>query len=117
MGAGIRLGTNLKVLMNRLGLTLKQLSHETGIPYTTLHTWLESRQPRDVVKVKILAEHFHLSLDELLFTNLNLQPDERGGDATTFRSRLEGLGGTPSQIEGEYQITIRRLPAGYRSER
>src|SRR5690348_11139746 len=65
--AKICLGTNLRTILKSRDLSLKEISCHTGIPYSTLHTWLEDRQPKDVLKVKKLADYLGVSLDFLLF--------------------------------------------------
>lgn len=67
MRDSIRLGFALKAILRTRGLTLKEVSLNTGIPYSTLHTWLENRQPKDILKVKRLADYLGVGLSELLF--------------------------------------------------
>lgn len=64
---GIRLGSNLKAILRSRGISLKKISAKTGIPYSTLHTWLQNRQPKDILKVKILADFLGADLEQLLF--------------------------------------------------
>lgn len=94
----IRLGTNLKALMRQRGISLREISVQTKIPYSTLHTWLENRQPKDIVKVKALADFLSVSLHYLLFGE-----DEKIGLLANELPRpgLEGLAGV-------YEVIIRR---------
>jgi transcriptional regulator with XRE-family HTH domain len=97
MGDTIRLGTVLKSILKSRGLSLKQVSVQTKIPYSTLHTWLENRQPKDIVKVKRLAVYLRVDLDFLLFGESESKP---------FESNLK----LPERenLVGVFEITIRR---------
>jgi transcriptional regulator with XRE-family HTH domain len=95
----IRLGTNLKNILRQRKLSLKQISADTGIPYSTLHTWLENRQPKDVIKVKVLADYLDVSFSELLFGE-----SETGGEKNQFLLPLSGNG----NLEGVYEVIIRK---------
>ncbi|NJL25833.1 MAG: helix-turn-helix transcriptional regulator [Calothrix sp. SM1_5_4] len=99
--ASIRLGTNLRAVLEQKRLSLKQVSAQTGIPYSTLHTWLENRQPKDILKVKRLADYLQTSLTELLFG----EPEGVSLHSTT-RPTLPGH--SEFGIEGTYEITIKR---------
>lgn len=74
--------------------TLKELSRETGIPYSTLHTWQENRQPKDIRKAKRLADHFRVTLHELLFDRADSHVTVTGAELLT---------------EGRFEITVRRM--------
>ena len=94
---GIRLGTNLKHLLRNRGLSLKEVSIQTGIPYSTLHTWLENRQPKDILKAKRLADFFGVDLHFLLFGEEERPPSPTGPD-------LPGAG----DLVGVFEVTVRR---------
>lgn len=64
------LAQNMKTLMKRSQIDLRNLSKKTSIPYSTLHTWLHQGTPGDVNKLKTLANHFQVSLDRLLYESL-----------------------------------------------
>jgi transcriptional regulator with XRE-family HTH domain len=95
----IRLGTNLKALLRARGLSLKKISAQTGIPYSTLHTWLENRQPKDIVKVKILAAYLGVGLHYLLFG----ENEKVAGAPAAELPRKDGDDWT-----GIYEVIIRR---------
>jgi transcriptional regulator with XRE-family HTH domain len=96
--AKIRLGENLKILLRAHRLSLRELSQNTSIAYSTLYTWMEDRIPSDLVKVHNLAQYFNLKIDELLFADL-MQPIP----STPFT--FEG-----QPIEGTYEVKIKKLP-------
>jgi transcriptional regulator with XRE-family HTH domain len=97
----IKIGPVLKRVLRVRGLRLKEVSKATGIPYSTLHTWYENRQPKDILKAQVLADFLKLTLHELLFD----QPDSR---------EQKPLGEIPKQIgdeffKGKFEIIVRRL--------
>lgn len=96
MADTIRIGQTLKNLLRSKGLSLKQVSVQTGIPNSTLHTWLENRQPKDILKVKRLADFLGVSLHELLFGVKELAP--------LGELRLPAR----EDLVGEYEVVIRR---------
>ena len=96
----IRLGTNLRSLLRARGLTLKKVSVQTGIPYSTLHTWLENRQPKDIVKVRALAAYLGVGLHYLLFgenEKLEVAP-----------AAIELPTRSVEDLSGVYEVIIRR---------
>lgn len=62
-----RLGKNLRSLIKERGMTVVAVSSKTGIPLQTLHGWLAGVCPRRIWQVKIVAEYFGLTLDELCY--------------------------------------------------
>lgn len=95
MSKAIRIGQNLKAAIKARRLTLKSLSRLVGIPYSTLHTWCDNRQPRDIVKVKRLCDYLGVDLDAFLF----------GDGAPAHHEDLPSGEG----IEGSYELIIRKL--------
>ncbi|QDK43199.1 hypothetical protein DOM21_17400 [Bacteriovorax stolpii] len=63
----MRLKDNLRDLIRSNGITVIHLSKATKIPLQTLHGWLSGAAPRNIAQVKILAEYFNQSIDELCF--------------------------------------------------
>jgi transcriptional regulator with XRE-family HTH domain len=63
----MQLSKILKKLMSDKDLKASQLSRATGVPAQTLHNWLSGQKPRDIDQVKMVAEHFQISLDYLLY--------------------------------------------------
>lgn len=96
----IKIGLVLKRLLKAQNRTLKKVSQETGIPYSTLHTWSENRHPRDILKAQQLAHYFGISLNELLFD----QPEPR-------KEELSGQNQTKANdfFKGVFEITIRKI--------
>ena len=70
----IKIGSVLKKLLHEQRRTLKEVSKETQIPYSTLYTWFENRQPKDILKVQCLAEFLGVSLHYLLFGKEDKEP-------------------------------------------
>lgn len=95
----LKLAQNLNFLMRKQSLALRTLSDRTGIPYSTLYTWLDHRAPKDLLKVKILAEHFHMKVDDLLFGDL----------ASSSTAHISERLVVSDSLEGVYEITVRKI--------
>jgi hypothetical protein len=124
MAPTIRLGTNLKAILNAQGLSLKKVSADTGIPYSTLHTWLENRQPKDICKVKVLCDYLRVDLDQLIFGDHLCRPNHNGAPhaatganhgnpADHPNGRVRGSSievnlPNSENMEGIYEVIVRR---------
>lgn len=97
----IKIGAVIKRMCWKLRKNLKEISRESGIPYSTLHTWQENRQPKDIVKAQQLADYFKISLHELLFD----KPD------THAQASADETAKGPSEefFRGRFEITVRRI--------
>jgi transcriptional regulator with XRE-family HTH domain len=96
----IKFGQVLKRLLKSQRRTLKEVSRDTGIPYSTLHTWLENRQPKDILKAQQLADYFGISLHQLLFD----QPDARD---ESFSGQIPNK--NSDFFKGIFEVTVRRV--------
>lgn len=65
----MNLKTNLKHLLAQNDMTASQLSRKSNVPKTTLGEWLAGGNPRDLNKVKQVADVFEVTVDELCFGN------------------------------------------------
>ena len=65
----MNLKTNLKRILREKDMTVAQLGRLTGVPKTTLAEWLGGGNPRDLNKVKNVANKLDLTVDELCFEN------------------------------------------------
>jgi transcriptional regulator with XRE-family HTH domain len=63
----MRLKDNLRDLIKSNGITVAHLSRATKTPLQTLHGWLSGVEPRGLKQVKIVAEYFGQSIDDLCF--------------------------------------------------
>lgn len=100
MKNSIKIGQVLKRLLRERRKTLKEVSEATKIPYSTLHTWLENRQPKDVIKAQELAEYFSIFLEELLFDNV--KDNNHKQETLTSQSDLKF-------IEGRFEVTVKKI--------
>lgn len=99
MTSAIKIGQVLKRVLNERRMTLKEVSEETKIPYSTLHTWLENRQPKDIVKAQTLARYFSISLEELLFDHPGIKKHKGNEGIPEENLRL---------VEGHFEVIIRK---------
>ena len=96
----IKIGTVLKRLLQERRLSLKEISKKTLIPYSTLYTWYENRQPKYILKAQKLAYFLDLSLHQLLF-------DEE--DRKNAKNRQTPDESKDQLIKGRFEITIKRI--------
>lgn len=69
----INLPKNIKLLMNHYNLTVSNLAKETGIPYTTLSSLINDKNPDPRIKtLNPILEYFEISLDELLCDDMSI---------------------------------------------
>lgn len=96
----IRIGNVLKRSLKAQQKNLKVVSKETGIPYSTLHTWQENRQPKDILKAQKLANYFGITLHELLFDRAEAVTPEKIKDIFT----------TPKDLfQGRFEVLIKKI--------
>lgn len=70
----MELEKKLKVLLAEHDITIAQLSRATKVPRQTIDNWLAGQEPRSLTQVKLVANFFELSLDELCFGESPKQP-------------------------------------------
>ena len=63
----VNLKTNLKKLIVDNNLNAIKLSKLTNIPKSTLSDWLLGNSPKNIAQVKTVADHFGITIDELVF--------------------------------------------------
>lgn len=78
----MNLKMNLRRILKEKDMTVAQLGRLTGIPKTTIAEWVAGGNPRDLNKLKTVAEKLETSIDELCFgvgiakTNVTLKDFE-----------------------------------------
>jgi transcriptional regulator with XRE-family HTH domain len=95
----IKIGSVIKRLLREQRRTLKEISRETGIPYSTLHTWQENRQPKDIIKTQKLADYLGITLHELLFD----QEDSHETKTEPIEPKNDEL------FKGAFEVIVRRI--------
>jgi transcriptional regulator with XRE-family HTH domain len=90
----IRLADNLRRLMDSKNLTLTSVATQTGMNKSTLHNYCNGVIPRNLLKLKELADLLDVSLEELIF-----------GEKSHRAAALSPSVG----IEGRFEVIIRRL--------
>jgi Helix-turn-helix len=97
----IKIGLVIKRMLWKLRKNLKEISRETGIPYSTLHAWMLNTQPKDVLKVQRLADYFNVSLHELLFDSPDVHQALAAPDIPGAR--------TADVFNGRFEVIVKRL--------
>lgn len=89
----IQLARNLERLMRSHKLTITATAAKIGMNKSTLHNYCNGVVPRNLIKIKELADLFGISLNSLLF-----------GENSVVDNEL-----TSQAIEGRYEVTVRRI--------
>lgn len=87
---------NLKRLLKEKDLTVAQLARATKVPAQTLNNWLAGLEPRNMSQVKIIAQFFKISLDELAY----------GERPTTSSDKLKEF--EDEIYAGVFEVVLRR---------
>ena len=90
---GIKLAENLKRIMKARNLTITSIAREVGMHKSTLHNYCNGVIPRNLLKLKELADFLGVGLSDLIF------------DSPVSTISIPSEDG----IEGKYEITIKRV--------
>ncbi len=63
----MKLNTNLRKILNRKDITVAQLARATRISKNTIQDWISGTSPRDLSKLKEVAQYLGTTIDDLLF--------------------------------------------------
>jgi len=90
---GIKLADNLKRIMKAKNLTITSTAREVGMNKSTLHNYCNGVIPRNLLKLKELADFLDVGLSDLIF------------ESPTGTVSVQSV----ESIEGRYEITIKRV--------
>jgi transcriptional regulator with XRE-family HTH domain len=96
----IALAENLKRLMAEKRLTLTAVAKEVGMNKSTLHNYCNGVMPRNIVKIKELAEFLDVSLSDLLFDQTSHR-EQKTTNSTDDRKE--------EFFKGTFEIIVRRV--------
>lgn len=91
----LKLGPTLQNQMREQGLTIKELSFQSGVPLSTLAHFKNNRPPKDVAAVQRVAECLNCSLHFLLFG----EPENKKV-STDIAAEL---------FTGVFEVTVKRI--------
>lgn len=97
---GMNLKKQLRLYLEYRGITASQLAKKSTVPKQSLSDWLAGSNPRDVRQVKLVADVFGVTIDNLMF-----------GDGIENKSDTTGLDDLLGDdwISGQFEIKIRRI--------
>ena len=98
----MRLKDNLRDLIKSQGITVAHLSRATKIPLQTIHGWLSGVEPRSLKQVKIIAEYFDQSIDELCFESSTSKKKKE-----SKKNKLEEY--SEEINAGTFEVVLRRV--------
>jgi transcriptional regulator with XRE-family HTH domain len=93
MDQRIKLAENLKSHMISRNLTITGVARQIGMNKSTLHNYCNGVVPRNLVKIKELADLFEISLSDLVFGS--------NGESLALDSNAD--------IEGRFEVIIKRV--------
>lgn len=92
----LKLGATMQALMREQGITIKELSFQSGVPVSTLAHFKNNRPPKDVAAIQRVAECLDCSLHFLLFG----EHEKKTPDPNDIASEL---------FTGVFEVTVKRI--------
>lgn len=93
----MEISKQLEKLLNDSGINVSQLARDVGISSKTLHNWTTGQKPRDIDQVKLVADYFGVSMDELCF-GLKASPS-----VVNFENHKDEINA------GIYEVVLRKI--------
>ena len=88
---------NLKALIKSQDKTIAQLARATEIAPQTLNNWMAGQEPRSLTQVKVVADYFSITIDELCFNN---SPSTNNTEIENFNDEINA---------GIFEVVLRRV--------
>lgn len=95
----LELHKNLKILLDKRGITPSQLSRATKVPNSTIQNWLAGLEPRNLLQLKKVADYFDVSVDLLLYGSKKESKRDRSA-ITEFADEINA---------GTFEVVLRRV--------
>ena len=73
----MNLKKQIKIHLQLRGITASELSRQSGVPKQNISDWLAGTMPRDIRKVKKIADALNVSIDHLVFVE-GTEVNEKG---------------------------------------
>lgn len=86
-------------------ITAAELSRRSGVSKQTISSWMSGERPRDVRKVKAVADVFNTTIDNLLYGNGNNSPLKQ----TQKNVAPPSLGQQEETLNGVFQVEIKMV--------
>lgn len=93
----VSLSENLKKLMEENGFSFNQLAKKSGVTTSTIKTWAQGSQPRDLNHVRAVAKALEVGFEYLIF-------GEETHNFTTIEELL-----TENLFEGYLKVKVERV--------
>jgi lambda repressor-like predicted transcriptional regulator len=89
----------LKSKLKDSGVGVSSLAKKTGISRKTIENWLEGQKPQNIEQVKIVADFFKMSVDEICF-GPTLKPMDSTSPLDQHRDEINA---------GVFEVVLRRV--------
>lgn len=96
----LQLKDNLKSKLKSEGISLPTLAKKTGISRKTISNWIEGQKPQNLEHVKIVAEFFGLTIDELCFGPTLKSKSPETSELEKYREEINA---------GVFEVVLRRV--------
>ncbi len=96
----MNLKNQLKLFIERNYLTMTTLSQKSGVPKSTISDWLNGSAPRDLRKLKKVADALNTTVDHLCWGKGLIVEDEK---ITKFEDEINA---------GIFEVVLRRPKKG-----
>lgn len=70
----MELKSSLRRLMKERSISIRRLGEATGVPPSTIKTWLTGASPRSLEDVRAVARYFGVSMEFLVFGETDAAP-------------------------------------------
>ena len=115
------LGSNIKIMRTRIGLTQEEIAHEFGVTRSTLNNYENTIVVNPTSEILItISKYFNVSIDVLLKTDLSKFSDKqiddltKGYDAYTTGTKIRVLTTTVDSKNNENNELVNvKASAGY----
>ena len=97
----MQLKKNLRQILAEREMTISLLSRKTQVPKSTISEWMAGASPRDLKKLKIIAECLGYTVDELCFGNQASRT--RSAADCSIEPHLEEI------KAGVYEVILRKI--------
>lgn len=94
----------LKDKLKEKEMKIQTLSKHTGISRKTIENWVDGQKPKNIEQVKVVADFFNMSLDELCFGE---KPRENVSVSTGNAKDLEKY--KSEILTGVFEVTLRAV--------
>lgn len=96
----LKLKDNMKFYIRKSGLSIPLLAKETKISRQTLFNWSAGQKPSNISQVKVVADFFNISIDDLCFGDPKKSSSESKSVIDQHKDEINA---------GIFEVVLRRI--------